>query len=297
MIIGGDFLMKSRFKILVSLILISQIFLMACGSLETSYNDKVIEKSKSSKKELPNKEDIIEAYINGMNKITWLSADDYDEVMKQDSLEVPMDYKIYLSVEQGDTVKNDRYNYDFVYKLDTNNESDEVLFSSMRISYCREFSCFMSECSYDGPPSGTYDEVQEELENMEAVFLFETVIKFPKPFIPEIKITEEKKNMLKTMKSKIKELSKNIYGEGIYKVYIWDFSDADTETRVLIINKNKKIMAEYPFDFYDEEGKVDIHVPLGVHVNIEEPMDYDVGSIKYYELFQMFSAEVFECEI
>ncbi len=270
---------------------------MACGSLEASHDDKVIEKSKSSREELPNKEDIIEAYINGINKMTWLSADDYDEVMKQDLLDAPTDYKIYLSVEKGDTAKNDRYNYDFVYKLDTYNECNEVAYSSMRISYCHEFSCFTSECSYDGPSSGTYEEVQEELENMDAVFLFETVIRFPKAFIPEIKMTEEKKKILKKMKTKIKELAKDIYGEGIYKVYIWDFSDADAETIVLIINQNKKIMAEYPLDFYDEEGREDIHVPLGIHVNTEESMDYDVGSIKYYELFQMFSVEAFECEI
>lgn len=291
--------MKSGLKRLFSLIIISEILLMACGSLETSYNDIASENSESSKKEMPGKEDIITAYINAVNKMRWLCVDgsdanNYDGIMKQDSLDGPINCKVYLSIEKGDTEENDIYNYDFIYELEDYNEGK---YSSLRISYCPEFSCFTSSFSFGGPSSGTYEEVQKELEDIKADFLFETVIEFPKPFIPEITMTEKKEKILKTMRTKMKELSENIYGKGIYKVYIWDFSDADIETSVLIINKNKEIMSEFPICFYDEEGKEDIHVPLGVHVDTEARMDYAVGSIKYYELFEKFSVEVFECEV
>lgn len=139
--------------------------------------------------------------------------------------------------------------------------------------------------------------MQEELNDMEAIFIDETVIEFPKPFVPDTQMTEKKEEMIKKIKIKIKELSKNIYGKGIYKAYIWDFSDADSRTTVLITNKDEKIMAEYPIEFYDEKGNEDIHIPLGVHVDIETSMDYCVGSMKYYKFFQMFSIKKFIVDV
>lgn len=239
--------------------------------------------------EIIDKDDIITAYINARNKMTWKNADNnntYDKIIKQESLEGPVNCKIYLSKGNGNVSKKDKYNIDFIYQL---KNYDEPIYSSLRISYSTEFSCFTSEFVDGGPASGSWEVVQKELNDIGADFMDEAVIKFPKPFVPDTKMTAKKEKIIEKIKLKIKELSKNIYGRGTYKAYIWDFSDADTETRVLITNEDENIMAEYPMEFYDEKGNEDIHVSLGVHVDIEESMDYDVGSMKYYKFFEMFS--------
>lgn len=293
-IILGVILNMKRLKTIVLIVFISQLFFSACGLSKNIVKNEL----ENSKRDIPNKDAIITAYINAINKMQWQCVDSnntYDLIKKQESLDGPANCKIYVSKENGDVSKKDKYNLDFIYLLENND--DGVYYSSWRIGYYPEFSCFTSEFIDGGPSSGSYEDVQKELNDIGVDFLCETVIKFPRPFIPEIKMTEKKEIIIKKIRSQVEELSKNIYGRGKYKAYIWDFSDADTETKVLITNPNKKIMAEYPLIFYDDKGDEDIHVPLGVHVDIEETMDYDVGSIKYYELFQMFSVKTFDVNV
>lgn len=118
---------------------------------------------------------------------------------------------------------------------------------------------------------------------MGAVFLYDATIKSPAPFIPEIQMTDKKEQLIKKIRLQIEKFSKNIYGRGVYKAYIWDFSDADTSTMVLITNINKKVMVLYPIEFYDKNGNEAPHINMGVHVEPDEPMDYDVGGIQYLE--------------
>lgn len=285
--------MKSRLKKFFLLIFISQLCFSACTFSEKSDTNIVNDETENGKELILNKDDIITAYINAMNKMTWEYVDGnntYDKIVKQESLQGPANCKIYFSKEKGNVSKKNIYYIDFIYQLKNH---DESIYSSLRISYSPEFSCFSSEFVDGGPASGSYEVVQKELSDIGAIFIDETVINFPKPFVPDTKMTEKKEKMVKEIKIKIKELSKNIYGKGIYKVYIWDFSDADSRTRVLITNKDEKIMAEYPIEFYDEKGNEDIHVSLGVHVDTETSMDYSVGSMKYYKFFQMFTINKF----
>lgn len=125
--------MKRELKVIVLIILISQLSVScfsACAFSEESCTNIVNDETKNGTEEILNKDDIVTAFINAMNKMTWEYIDNdnntYDKIIKQESLQEPTNYKIYFSKEN--VLKKDKYYIDFIYQIKNN-------YLSLRISY------------------------------------------------------------------------------------------------------------------------------------------------------------------
>ena len=134
------------------------------------------------------------------------------------------------------------------------------------------------------------------LSNDELEFVGKVSINYPKPYFPEINLTDYKRSCLEAIKSYIKKYSKKYMKKGEYTVTIMNFSDVDTYTEFMIQNDKGKtsvlpinIMENKDLGFYAE-----------VRANAILPdfkEDYDLGGIKYSELFSKLSVESYVLEV
>lgn len=127
-------------------------------------------------------------------------------------------------------------------------------------------------------------------------FVGEVNLSYPTIYFPKAKLTNYKKRCLKEINSYIKMYMEKYLKKGKYRIVIMDFSDADNYTLFMVQNDKGK-NSVLPLNITED-------INLGIHIESQTNLitpdfkdDYDLGGIKYSELFSKLSVDSYTLKI
>lgn len=243
---------------------------------------------------LKGEEEIKEAYKYAKNLEVWdsvlINTKKYSDVVES-KIHENEKLEVYREKDVDFNTKDDVYIYYFVGK----EEIKSGLLKNAVIDYYASLKYYIEKRTWQTNFGGCFKDTFEELlmeGNME--FVGEITMVYTNTYFPEVNLTDYKRKILKDINSYVKDYLKENVKKGEYRITVKDFSEADQGTDIMIQNKRREISI-VPITFM---GNAETDFSLGSQTNVSPQFieDYDLGGIKYSELFSRLSVESYNEE-
>ena len=262
-------------QVTVFILFVCCFIFVSCNNQETSIKTA----ENDNKSEIM--EEAKEAYVYARNLAVLHSvlnnSKEFDEVVGKE-IQQPEELKIYRE-------KN----------IDKNSEDETYYFMDIDVGSCLNYSKTKKKWGtmFGLAYKADFDELlsKDELE-----FVGEVNINYPNVYFPETTLTDYKRSCLEVIKCYIKEYLEEYMKKGEYRITVMDFSDVDNYTQFMIQNNNGE-RSVLPINI-TEDTESGLHAE--VRANVITPdfkEDFDLGGIKYSELFSKLSVESYTLEI
>lgn len=260
---------------------VTAVILFACCFMFVSCNNQEadIKTVENNKSEII--EEAKDAYIFARNFAIWTSVLDgskgFNEVIGKE-IQQPEELKIYRQENLDENPEEERY-----YFMGTGAGS------TLRYSKNRKKWSTMMGLAYK-------EDIDELLSNDGVEFIGTVNIIYPKAYLPEPNLTDHKKSCLEVIQNFIKEYLEKYVKEGEYRITVMDFSEADDYTEVMIQNDKGENSVLPVTIVEDKESEAHIEVRSnGIRPDFKE--EFDLGGIKYSELFSKLSVESYNVSV